>query len=80
MRDITILVSGLTNNEQRNMGLDALHRVSFEDDAGKSPDFLELLVGHQSSAENGVSDSNHPVRDFKDSDAVVRQKCVPYHG
>lgn len=41
-----ILVFRLTNNEQQNMGLDALRRDSFEDDAGKSPDFLELLVGH----------------------------------
>ena len=41
-----ILVFRLTNNEQQNMGLDALRRDSFEDDAGKTPDFLELLIGH----------------------------------
>ncbi|GAG19971.1 unnamed protein product [marine sediment metagenome] len=53
------------------MVLDALRGVAFEDDAGKSPDFLELLAGHRHFAENRVGNSNHSAGDIKDDNAVV---------
>ena len=62
------------------MVLDTLCRVSFQDNAGKSPDFLELPMGHQPPTYNGVSNGDRPVRNSKDSYTVVRQQPIPYDG
>jgi len=58
---MSILVEGCWRSNPGKWVSDALRGVSFEDDAGKSPDFLELLMGYQRSAQNRVGDNNHPV-------------------
>jgi hypothetical protein len=54
--------------------LDALSTLPLQDNSGKSPDFLELLMGHQLRTGKWVGDSDCVVRDFKDSQTVVQKK------
>ena len=54
--------------------LDALSTLPLQDNSGKSPDFLELLMGHQLRTGKGVGDSDCVVRDFEDSQTVVQKK------
>jgi len=51
--------------------LDALSMVPLQDNSGKSPDFLELLIGHQLRTGKGVGESDCVVRDFQNSQTVV---------
>jgi len=54
--------------------------VTGHGDAGEPPHFLELLVGHGSSAEGGVGDSDRAIGDIEDCNAVIEQECLLYHG
>lgn len=54
--------------------LDALSIVPLQDNSGKSPDFLELLMGHQLRTGKGIGDSDCLVRDFKNSQTVVQKE------
>jgi len=42
-----ILVLAAECRQQSDNVLDALHRVKIQGNAGKSPDFLELLIGQR---------------------------------
>jgi hypothetical protein len=48
--------------------------VPLQNNSGKSPDFLELLMGHQLGTSNGVGHSDCPVRDFENSQTVVQKE------
>ena len=57
---------------------DALYGVALQDDAGKSPDFLELLVRYQPLTHNRIGNGNRIVRDLQDSNTVVQKERIPY--
>jgi len=59
--------------------LDTLCGIPLKDDAGKSPDFLELLTKHNPRTYSWVGNSDCAVRDFEDSQTMVHEKCVPYY-
>ncbi len=59
--------------------LDALHGVSLQDDAGKSPDLFELPVGHQSRTGGWIGNCHSVLRDVENGKAMVLQESLLDH-
>ena len=59
--------------------LDALQGVSLQDNAGESPYFFELPVGHQSRTGDRIGNSHSVVGDGKNGKAMVLQEGLLHH-
>ena len=57
-----------------------LYPISLQDEAGKPPDTLELLVGKHSRPRDRIGKNDSIIGDFKNGDAVVCEEAVFYDG